>query len=287
MHFFTVDVEEYFQVSAFDRTISREQWPALPSRLEASVELLLELLARHEVTGTFFTLGWVAERLPHVVRAIVDAGHEIASHGYWHHRVPTLTPAQFRADVRASKSALEDLTGQGVIGYRAPSFSIVAGAEWALDVLIEEGFVYDSSLFPVRRPGYGYPRAGRDPHILQRVAGVLCEFPPATLDVAGVRVPAAGGGYLRHFPFGVVRRAFLDATNRGVPATFYVHPWEVDPEQPRLRTSRLTALRHYRGLKQTAARIERLLGEFTFGSIGRSLAQRVESGRTAVTAGHQ
>lgn len=270
-HFFTVDVEEYFQVSAFDGVVSRDAWPTMPSRLDHSVHVLLELLDRYDVIGTFFTLGWIADHHPHVVRAISEAGHEVASHGYWHERVLTLTPDRFREDVRSAKTALEQLTGREVLGYRAPSFSIVPGCEWALDVLLEAGYRYDSSLFPVKRKGYGYPAALPYPHALRRTSGTLYEYPPATLALFGERLPAAGGGYLRHFPLRVLRRAFRDATRRGVPATFYVHPWEADPDQPRLDASLLTRIRHYRGLERVQARMEMLLREFAFTSIASHL----------------
>lgn len=263
-HLFTVDVEEYFHVSAFESVIDRQEWTRWPPRLGHSIPVLLDLLARFKTHGTFFVLGWVARHSPDVVRRIVAAGHEVASHGFWHQRVMTLSAEQFRADVRASKAALEDLTGVAVHGYRAPSFSIVPGCEWAFDVLVEEGFSYDSSVFPIRRPGYGYAGAPRIPHVMRRAAGELFEFPLATLRVAGLNMPSAGGGYLRHFPLAVVRRGLAQADAAGTPATFYLHPWEIDPDQPRVPASALTRLRHYRGLERTLPRLERLLGEFAF-----------------------
>ncbi|MGH7680045.1 MAG: XrtA system polysaccharide deacetylase [Gemmatimonadaceae bacterium] len=266
-HFFTVDVEEYFQVSAFDQVVSRDDWARLPSRLEHNIPILLEDLDRAGAKGTFFTLGWVAKHRASVVREIQSAGHEIASHGYWHRRVNTISPDEFREDVRSSKRALEDLTGEQVRGYRAPSFSIIPGTEWAFDVLIEEGFQYDSSLFPIRRRGYGYPGAPKSPHVIRRGPGELTEFPLATTSLAGVTIPAAGGGYLRHFPFALIRRAFRDADARAVPSTFYIHPWEIDPDQPRLPVGAVTRLRHYRGLSAARGRIQRLLSEFRFTSI--------------------
>jgi polysaccharide deacetylase family protein (PEP-CTERM system associated) len=276
-HFFTVDVEEYFQVNAFDDVISRDMWPSFPSRVAENVDHVLDLLARHGAQGTFFTLGWVAKRHPRVVQRIAAAGHEIASHGWWHRKVTTLTTSEFREDVRQSKDVLEDITGRQVLGYRAPSFSIVPGREWALDVLIEEGYAYDSSLFPVRRTDYGYPNAPPIAHIIERPSGRLCEFPPATTVVNGVRIPAAGGGYLRHLPYNIVRRAFREHTAQRVPAVFYIHPWELDPEQPRLPVSLLARVRHYRGLRNTGERLERLLSEFRFTAIEHGL------NRSAVT----
>lgn len=265
-HFFTVDVEEHFQVSAFDAIVSRDEWATIPTRLDRSVPTLIEALERHGARGTFFVLGWVARHRPAIVREIARAGHEIASHGYGHQRVCRMSPADFRADVRESKQALEDVTGRAVSGYRAPSFSIVPGTEWAFDVLIEEGFRYDSSLFPVRRRGYGYPGTSPEPHTIRRSAGDLIEFPLATAMIGGARVPAAGGGYLRQFPFWLIRLAFLQASAQSIPASFYVHPWEVDPGQPRLPVDAVTRVRHYRGLSRMLSRIERLLGEFQFTS---------------------
>lgn len=268
-HIFTVDVEEYFQVSAFDAAVSRADWPALPSRIEYNVDLLLDLLARHGATGTFFTLGWIADKHPGVIQKIAEAGHEIASHGWWHRRVTTLTPEEFRSEVRSSKAVLEDVCGECVRGFRAPNFSIVPGKEWAFDVLLEEGYSYDSSLFPVRRPGYGYPNAIPLPHFIQRASGSLLELPMATLAWGGLRLPAAGGGYFRHFPYALTRRAFQQHTARGIAGTFYIHTWEVDQDQPRLPVSWLTRMRHYHGLSLTHSRLERLLSEFRFTSVAR------------------
>jgi polysaccharide deacetylase family protein (PEP-CTERM system associated) len=266
-HFFTVDVEEHFQVSAFDDVVSRDAWLSLPGRLDRSIPLLLDRLERRGAKGTFFTLGWVAKHRSGVVREIAAAGHEVASHGFWHRRVNTISPEEFREDIRSSKAALEDVTGTAVIGYRAPSFSIVPGCEWAFDVLLEEGYRYDSSIFPITRGGYGYPGAPRVPHLIERESGMLREFPMATTMFAGIPVPAAGGGYLRQFPFWIIQRAFAQASADGVPATFYIHPWEVDPDQPRMPVGLITRLRHYRGLSATLGRIERLLDQFQFTSI--------------------
>jgi len=266
-HHFTVDVEEHFQVSAFEAHLPRERWDGLESRVTSNVGVLLDLLARHGARATFFVLGWVAERQPDLVKAIGRAGHEVASHGWDHRRVTQQTPEEFRQSVRKTKAALEALTGSPVLGFRAPSFSIVAGREWALDILVEEGYRYDSSLFPVRRPGYGYAAGRREPHWLERPAGRLAEVPPATLRVAGVNLPAAGGAYFRLFPYWLVRSALRGCERRGVPGTFYIHPWETDPAQPRLNVPWITRVRHYGGLHRTAARLERLLGEFRFTSI--------------------
>jgi polysaccharide deacetylase family protein (PEP-CTERM system associated) len=271
VHHFTIDVEEHFQVTALEGAVPRTDWDAHESRVEASTRRVLELMARHDALGTFFVLGWVAERCPDLVRAIAAAGHEVASHGWDHRRVPEQSPAEFRASVRRTRTLLEDLTGQAVIGFRAPSFSIVPGTEWALDVLVEEGHRYDSSLFPIRRSGYGYPTARRDPHALERPAGRIVEVPPATLRVGGTNLPAGGGGYFRLLPYSLTTAAFAQSERRGEPATFYIHPWELDADQPRLAVSPLTRLRHYGGLKRTAERLERLLGSYAFQPIARTL----------------
>jgi polysaccharide deacetylase family protein (PEP-CTERM system associated) len=228
---------------------------------------VLELLGDAGATGTFFVVGWVAERCPDLVRRIAAAGHEVASHGWWHRRVGDCTPDEFRAEVRDSRALLEDLSGRPVRGFRAPSFSIGPGREWAFDVLVEEGYEYDSSLFPIRRPGYGDPGAPRVPHVVRRQAGEILEIPMATAEVGGVRIPVAGGAYLRHLPLGVTRRGLHALADAGVPGMFYVHPWELDPGQPRLRVSPLTRWRHYGGLSSVRERLELLLREFRFTSV--------------------
>jgi len=273
-HHFTVDVEEYFQVSAFEGMVPRESWEALPSRVEGQVYGVLDLLERHRARGTFFTLGWVADRHPEMIRRIARAGHELASHGWDHKRVTQIGPEEFRLSVRRTKARLEELTGTPVLGYRAPSFSIVPGREWALDILAEEGYRYDSSLFPIRRPGgYGYAAGGRDPYRLDRPAGPLEELPPATLRVGGVNLPAAGGAYFRIFPYALVRAALADYDRRGVPGVFYLHPWEIDPDQPRQRVNWSARFRHYTGLRRTRPRLERLLSEFRFTAIADRFTQ--------------
>ena len=270
-HHFTVDVEEYFQVSAFEPFVERDRWDSFPSRVRRGMDQLLTLLASSGATGTFFVLGWIAERHPELVRETAAAGHEIASHGWAHRRVTELSPGEFRDSIRRSKHLLEDLCGVAVYGYRAPSFSIVPERAWALDVLLEEGYRYDSSLFPVRRAGYGWPGGERDVHALERPAGQLVEVPPATLRVRSTNLPAAGGGYFRLFPYGLTRAALRSAERRGVPGTFYIHPWEVDPDQPRLRVPLATRVRHYTGLDRTFGRLERLVREFRFQPIARTL----------------
>jgi polysaccharide deacetylase family protein (PEP-CTERM system associated) len=266
---FSVDLEEYFQVLAFERVVPRARWDGMPSRVEASTDQLLELLARYDATGTFFTVGWLGERQPGLVRKIAEQGHEIASHSWWHRRVTSLTPTELREDVRRCRSVLEQAAARPVVGFRAPSFSIVPGTEWAFDVLVEEGYRYDSSIFPIRRPGYGYPGAPTDPYEIRRPAGTLLELPMATTTIAGLRLPAAGGGYLRQLPYRLTERAFDEHAKRGASGMFYIHPWEIDDQQPRLRVPLLTRLRHYNGLGRTLPRLERLLRRFRFTSVER------------------
>jgi polysaccharide deacetylase family protein (PEP-CTERM system associated) len=268
-HFFTVDVEEHFQVSAFESVIPRETWSRQESRVVRNVDRLLDLLDGHGKLGTFFVLGCVAERHPDLVRRIAAAGHEIASHGHDHRRVTHQAPDEFRQSVRTSKAVLEEITGVGVLGFRAPSFSIVPGREWAFDILLEEGYRYDSSIFPIRRSAaYGYPSAPRDAYTIERPAGQLLEFPLTTLRRLGWNLPASGGAYFRIFPYEMTRAALADCDARGSSGVFYVHPWEIDPEQPRVPAPISTRFRHYRGLERTMGRMNRLLRDFRFGPIG-------------------
>jgi len=271
-HHFSVDVEEYFNFLGFERRVPLPQWDGLESRVERSVQDLLALLAEHDVRGTFFTLGWIAERHPEMLREIARQGHEIASHGYSHRRVAELTPEEFRDEVRTTKRILEDIVSEPVRGFRAPHFSLVPGCEWALDILLEEGYTYDSSLFPIRRPGYGYPDGERDPYWVERPAGRLAEVPPATVRVGSLNVPAAGGAWFRIFPYALVSRAFRDCERRRVPGTFYIHPWEIDPAQPSLEAPRGARFKHYAGLQRTVGRLRRLLREFSFKPIAQPVA---------------
>lgn len=274
-HLFTVDLEDYFQVNAFERIVDRANWDRYPLRVEESTGRLLDLLAAHHTRATFFTLGWIAEKLPHLVRRIAEAGHEIASHGYWHRKVTTLSPEAFREDVRESKSRIEGVTGQPCLGFRAPSFSIRPGMEWALEILVEEGYRYDSSVFPISRPDYGYPTAPPFPVVLHTAAGQLLELPLATTRMAGLRLPAAGGGYLRQLPPSLMHNAFTEWGELGVSAVLYVHPWEVDPDQPRLPCGLVTRLRHYRNLTRTLPRLRTLLERFKFTSVADRFAEQI------------
>lgn len=287
----TIDVEDYFQVSALAEVVPRDSWPTIPRRVVANTERILSVLDATQVKGTFFVLGWIAEREPALVRRIAASGHEIASHGYGHQLVYDQTPDEFREDVRRSKALLESLTGQPILGYRAPSFSITDRSLWAVDVLIEEGFRWDASVFPIHHDRYGIPNAPRDPHWIwhhrtgetgyvtepARVRpgghtvggfGRLLEIPASTVSMAGTNLPVGGGGYFRLLPYAWtswgIRR--LNRVERR-PAVFYLHPWELDPEQPRLPASRLSRFRHYRNLAKTEGRLRRLLRDFAFAPI--------------------
>lgn len=272
-HHFTVDVEEYFQVSALESHVPRSAWDSIESRIDVGMDRLLGLLEQHDARGTFFVLGWLADRRPDLVRRIVDEGHELASHGWDHARVTTIGMGAFRESVRRSKDVLEQIAGIEVTGFRAPSFSIVPGLEWALNILVEEGYLYDSSLFPVARRGYGYPAGGRDPYWIDCAAGTLIEVPPATLRRFGMNVPAAGGGYLRLLPLGLTRAAVVSAERRNAPATLYIHPWELDPAQPRLDVPWTTKIRHYTGLAHTEKRLDVLLRSYTYRPITYTIGQ--------------
>ena len=263
----TVDVEDYFQVEAFTRIVSRDAWDGFPRRVEANTDRILDQFAVAGVCATFFTLGWVAERHPDLVRRIVAGGHELASHGHGHARVPTLSPAQFRQDLVRAKHLLEDIGGVPVAGYRAPTFSISPATPWAYAILAETGHRYSSSIYPVRHDLYGAPDAPRFVHAV--ADGALWEVPMTTLRVGSHNLPCAGGGYFRLLPYAVFRR-MLAAYHRteGRGGLFYTHPWEVDPGQPRIAgAGRLSRFRHYLNLGRTAPRLERLLRDFAWGRL--------------------
>ena len=269
----TIDVEDYFHVSVFDKTVRRTDWVSMESRVVANTERLLDLFDEYAVRGTFFVLGWVAERHPSLVRTITSRGHELASHGYAHRLVYEQTPEGFRDDVRRSKALIEDLSGKRVNGYRAPSFSVTEQSLWALDVLLEEGYRYDASIFPIRHDRYGIPDAPRWPHSMRRAAGSLFEVPGSTVRLGGTNLPVAGGGYFRILPYAWTRWG-MRRVNRveGQPAVFYLHPWEIDPGQPRLPAGLLGQFRHYRNLHRTEARLRSLMRDFSFGPLETVLA---------------
>jgi len=265
----SVDVEDYFHVAALSEAISRNDWSSMNARVEANTRRLLDLFDRSRTNATFFVLGWVAERHPALVREIRDRGHEVACHGFSHQLVYQQTPAEFREETRKSKVILEDLTGQPVEGYRAASYSITPQSLWALDILCEEGFVYDSSIFPVRHDLYGMPGAERFPHMLRAPNGAeIAEFPPSTARLFGQNLPAAGGGYFRLYPYPLSRWLIRRVNEiEGQPTVFYLHPWEVDPDQPQVDVGWRSKFRHYNNLGKCEARLGRLLQDFRFGTV--------------------
>lgn len=273
---FTVDVEDYFQVQAFADVVDPGRWDDYGSRVVANTSRVLDLLAERNVSATFFVLGWVAQRHPAIVRRIVALGHEVASHGMSHRMVTTQTQEAFRRETRDSKSLLEDQAQQPVLGYRAATYSITPKSTWALDVLCEEGFRYDSSIFPMRHDHYGMPEANPLPHRLTTPAGrSLVEFPITVLRRGGLTIPVAGGGYFRLFPYGFTRWALRKLNTTGQQFVFYIHPWELDPGQPRIPNARLLSrFRHYNNLQRCAARLRLLLEDFEFTTMRAVLAAK-------------
>ena len=259
----TIDVEDYFQVSAFASSIRRSDWDTMECRVERNVHRLLDLLAARETKATFFTLGWIAERYPTLVRRIVSDGHELASHGYGHQRASDLSEGEFANDVRSAKAILEDIGGVQIKGYRAPSFSIGDGNLWALDVLQASGHEYSSSIYPVRHDHYGSPDAPRFAHA---VRDGLIEIPPTTLRVLNRNLPSSGGGYFRLLPYAVSRWMLKQVNERDAqPAVFYCHPWEIDASQPRVAgVGWKSRFRHYVNLDRTEQRLGRLLNDFAW-----------------------
>jgi len=270
----TVDVEDYFQVGALSSAIRPEDWDNWPCRVERNTDLLLELFHRHNTLGTFFVLGWIAERYPALIRRIRDGGHEVASHGYSHQLVYTQTPEVFRDETARSKALLEDILGEPVTGYRAASYSITPKSRWALDILAELGFTWDSSLFPIHHDVYGMPGTPDTPYRLTTDQGhSLIEFPLSTLKLRGSRLPIAGGGYFRLYPYWFSRWGLGTINRRNEPFIFYLHPWEVDPEQPRVEGLSLKSrFRHYNNLDRCYGRLDKLLGSFRFGTVTQVLA---------------
>lgn len=261
----TVDVEDYFHVSVFDGVVPRSRWATLESRVERNTDRLLQIFADSGVKATFFVLGWVGERHPATVRRIAEQGHEVASHGFAHRLVYDLTATMFRADIRRSRAVLQEAAGTPVEGYRAPSYSVTPRSLWALDVLIEEGFRYDASIFPIRHDRYGIPVSSRHPYRLDRAMGSIIEAPGSTVRWGVMNLPVAGGGYFRILPYAWTRWG-IGRINRleQRPAIFYLHPWEIDPDQPRLPAGWLGRFRHYRNLGQTESRLKQLLADFDF-----------------------
>ena len=264
---FTIDVEDYFGVTGFEKDIRRSQWERFDSRVVRNTHRILKLLDRHEVRATFFVLGWVARRYPRLVTDIHRQGHEIGSHGYWHRLIYNQSPDEFRKDLQQSRDVLMDIIGEKITAYRAPSFSITRRSRWALDILVEEGFLHDSSVFPIYHDRYGIPDAKPRIHQFTTSAGPLWEFPPSVAKLGRLNVPVSGGGYFRVYPlpWTVYCLAKINRTARQ-PFVFYIHPWEVDPDQPRLRAgSRISRFRHYVNLSRTEPRMDTLLQKFRFG----------------------
>jgi polysaccharide deacetylase family protein (PEP-CTERM system associated) len=285
----TIDVEDYFQVNAFAPYIGRDSWDAFPLRVADNVARLLDLLDEFEVRATFFVLGWVAERLPSLVEEIQARGHEIACHGYGHQLIYRIGPKLFREDIRRAKQVLEQITQVKVRGYRAPTYSITSRSLWAFDILIEEVFSYDSSVFPVYHDTYGMPGTPRFPYTLQREGGTLEEFPLSTLPVNlpgfTYQLPIAGGGYLRLLPAAVIMWGIERINQQGKPAVLYLHPWELDPGQPRIKTNWKSSFRHYHNLSQTEGKLRYLLQGVSYGTMGQVLG--IDDGSPPLVQGHQ
>ncbi len=266
-HCLSFDVEEHFQVSAFESPMRRRHWEQYESRVEGNTERLLGLLAKSGVRATFFVLGWLAERYPSLVRRIASSGHEVASHGYGHELITGQTPVAFREDIRKAKGILEGILSQPVLGYRAPSFSITKDTMWATQILVEEGYIYDSSIFPILHDRYGVPSANPEVHKLLTPSGLLWEVPPSTVKYMGVRLPVAGGGYFRLYPYVILRALLRKLESEGSSLVMYLHPWEFDPDQPRMEGSLVSRLRHYLNLDKTESRLRTLLQDFSFAPI--------------------
>lgn len=265
----TVDVEDYFHVTAFERSINSCDWDCMPLRVEDNTKRVLDLFDSYSVKATFFILGWVAQRCPAIVKEIAARGHEVASHGYGHKLVYNIGPDAFRDDVRMAKQMLQEICGREIVGYRAPSYSITKKSEWALDILIEEGYKYDSSIFPILHDIYGMPGAERFPHTITRQSGTIKEFPITTYPIKffkkELRLPVAGGGYLRLLPVRFIANAIGSINNKeGMPAVIYFHPWEIDPSQPRIKAPLKSRFRHYTNLSRTEKKLKHMLKNFSF-----------------------
>ena len=261
----TVDVEDYFHVAAFENNISVQQWDSIECRVERNVDEILALFSEHNIKATFFLLGWVAERYPALIKRVAELGHEVASHGYWHRRATTQTKEEFEDDVKSSKALLEDISGQEVKGYRAPSYSIGRENIWSLDVLKETGYTYSSSIYPVKHDLYGLPEAPRFGFFYKEAGGIL-EIPVTTMQYAGKNLPCGGGGFFRLFPYVYFQWA-IKRVNRvdGESGIFYFHPWEIDVDQPRVKgASAKSRFRHYLNLHRMKPRLNKLLQDFNW-----------------------
>ena len=265
----TFDIEDYFQVEAFKQHIRYEEWPHYSIRVADNTRKIVEILDERGVKATFFMLGWVAERCPEMVTALAASGHEIASHGYAHQMVSKQTPQEFEADLAKSLEILEPLAGTKIIGYRAPTYSIIKESFWALDLLAKHGMKYDSSIFPIKHDRYGVPEAPRFPYpIYERNGRQMIEFPISTMRVGKWNFPIAGGGYMRLFPYAVMKFGLRSVNREGQPAIVYLHPWELDPEQPRIpNIPATTRFRHYVNLHATADKLRALIRDFDFAPV--------------------
>jgi len=268
----TVDVEDYYQVTGFENCVFRAEWDQLESRVVASTQIILDVLRSAGVTGTFFILGWVAERFPDLIRDIHAEGHEIGCHGYWHRVVYQQAPDEFRHDLRRARDVIQKVIGETVTAYRAPCFSITRRSLWALDILIEEGFTCDSSIYPTVHDRYGIADSPLAPHRICRTNGSLWEFPMPVYRRLGHPWPIGGGGYLRLYPYALTRHGLRAINHQGRPFAVYLHPWELDPDQPSLAPGPLRAFRHYVNLGRTKSRLVNLLKDFRFGTMKDVLA---------------
>lgn len=264
----TIDVEDYYHVEAFQSVIRRQDWDRYEDRVYKNTLRILDLLSRHGIEATFFVLGWVAERTPAIVKEIHAAGHDVGSHGYAHQIIYKQTPDEFAEDLRRSLEVIEGITGEKVLGFRAPSFSVTKHSLWAIDILQSFGLAYDSSVFPILHDIYGISDAPRCPY---QIAAGFWEFPMTTVRVLGRNFPVGGGGYLRLFPYRVTRWAIDRANCDGMPAIVYLHPWEIDPGHPRVKTTMLNHMRHYINLEKTEPRLAALCTDFEFTSLRRLL----------------
>jgi len=273
----TVDVEDYFHAEAFSDVVDRSHWDSYPSRVVRNTKMLLDLFAKHRIEATFFILGWVAERFPSLVAEIAAAGHEIACHSYWHRLIFKLERKEFREDTRRAKDVVEQAAGRRVNGYRAPTYSIVADSLWALDILSELEFTYDSSIFPIQHDTYGIPQAPRFPFRVHTAGGELMEYPISTFRFWGSRNwPVGGGGYLRILPWWYTRLGVERTQKEGLPVIAYVHPWEIDPDQPRISGRLRARFRHYTNLSCTYGRLDRMLRKASFTSFRNSGLDKAE-----------
>jgi polysaccharide deacetylase family protein (PEP-CTERM system associated) len=264
----SIDVEDYFHVAALAEKISPDNWDSFQCRVERNTNNLLDLFDEFHVKGTFFVLGWVAERYPQLVKKIHEQGHEIASHGYSHQLIYTQSPEVFKKETIKSKQILEDIIQEPVVGYRAASYSITEKSKWAIDILVEAGFKYDSSIFPVKHDRYGMSAAPRYPYIHETEKGnKITEFPLSTFKIMSYKLPIAGGGYFRLFPYWFSKLGLASNNRAGKPFIFYLHPWEVDPDQPVFDVSLLSKFRHYNNLDKCRSRLSRLLQDFEFDTV--------------------